>query len=197
MLQKHIEQLKKQQQKSRLAGVPDELYRQLRVVPTCPPSTSVRILSGQVYTNASYWFWIHYDTQFPTTTVDFTDTSEFISGYYVFTPLPLQIVFTQANWYVGFILRINHEWLFYGNDQMFWCDISEEFATAGEAEAWVDYALNGGESNMLHECCPVWSFILRNNGTINEDGAVMPVDMVNRGRSYLYRDIRVRTRLVA
>lgn len=177
---------------------------EFRVIPTCPPSTTVRIQAGKTWRDASYWSVIGYNVEKPAVDIDLA--TELIVKYQPAGAggnVQLDLNFTNPYHYKAITLGYFGDWFFYeqyGSVQYdykySWLGSGNELATASEAEDEIDLILNGGytaytgtgpysEYQFL-----LWSFVLRNNGTITEPGQIMPIDPVNRGRSYMYRDMR-------
>jgi len=175
-----------------------------RIIPTCPPSTTVRIQAGKTWRDATYWSVIGYNVEKPAADIDLA--TELIVQYRpagAGGDLPLSLNFTNANYYKAITLGYAGDWFFYEqygpaqyDYQYRWLGSDTELATAAEAEAELDIILNGGytvytgtgpyqEYQFL-----LWSFVLRNNGVTGADGQILPIDRLNRGRSYLYRDMR-------
>ena len=175
------------------------------VTPTCPPSTSISIRSGKAWRNAAYWFVIGYNVEKPTVTIDIT-TERILKNDWPNPGIPLDLSFANAYYYKAMVLVYNLDWIFYEQygeeyviDQckFYYLAADTEYATAGEAEAEIDLMLNGGlcggerEQGLYYEYAfPIWSIILCNTGVTGVEGQIQPIDQVNRGRSYLYRDLR-------
>jgi len=176
------------------------------VTPTCPPTTSISIRSGKAWRNAAYWFVIGYNVEKPTVTIDLT-TEKIVKFDFPAAGIPLDLSFVNPYYYKSMALMYNLDWIFYeqyGIDyvedecKFHYLAADTEYATAGEAEAEIDLMLNGGLANDPYAeqglyytySFPIWSIILRNTGITGADGQIQPIDQVNRGRSYLYRDLR-------
>jgi len=156
------------------------------VAPTCPPSTSIAIRPGLALPAIRYGL-VQQDTYTGPQTCDFTDTAT--TGY--------AANFTNAGYYVGFILCYNSVWMLNNaaSSQVFTLiGAAAEYATSAEAEEEIRLLLNGGD-DWIYAVFPLWAVVLKNNGTTGTDGAVLPVDAVNRGRSYLFKDARQRNLL--
>lgn len=157
---------------------PQSMHFQVAV--SCPPSTVLHIRGGNVW-ESSYWVGVGYGYYIAADTADFSD-ADTIEGY--------SGNFTNADYYIGVVFGRG----FYGED-WFCVGGDTEFATAAEAEAdieddallnapWRGYDLNGG--------LPLVGLVLRNDGRTGVDGAVLPIDRVNRSRSYYWKDLRPR-----
>lgn len=157
---------------------PQSMHFQVAV--SCPPSTVLHIRGGNVW-ESSYWGGVGYGYYIAADTADFSDVST-IEGY--------SGNFSTAGYYIGVIFGRG----FYGED-WFCLSSGTEFATAAEAEVdiedvtmldspWRGYDFNGG--------LPLVGLVLRNDGRTAVDGAILPIDRVNRGRSYYWKDLRPR-----
>lgn len=185
-----------QQQAARTTTV---VPAQFFLVPTCPPTTSATLRQGMIHRNATYWGFAYYDVQVPDMVIDFANTGDTMAleqdGLDLFTA-----AFDNAHYYVGIVFGFNYQWvqertfddpdiqptfLYYGDDV--------EYATAPEAEEHIDWILNGGFEVSQWDRCSLWALVLKNNGTVDAPGQIEPIDPINRGRSYIYRDARERT----
>lgn len=175
---------------------------QFRIDATCPPTTAVTIRPGNMQRNATYWFWVDYDVQTPMMTIDFADLGATMAAEEDGSDL-LTCTFANAYWYIGLVIGFNYEYIQERDTDPDWLPVwlysggQTEYATAQEAEAEVDLLLNGTfqVSQWDRQC--LWSFVLRNNGTVDLAGQIQPIDPLNRGRSYLYRDARERYPMIA
>lgn len=184
--------------KTRQAVIQDYDFR---VTATCPPSTSVVIRAGKAWRDATYWAVIGYNVEKPSATIDLA-TEEIFKDNWPGADELLRLNFTNPYYYKAITLGYDGDWVFYeqyGEDsyeyKYRWLGSGTEVATAAEAEAEIDLILNGGyetdgtgpysEYQFL-----LWSFVLRNNGVTGQEGQIMPIDPLNRERSYLYRDMR-------
>jgi hypothetical protein len=161
-----------------------------RVTPTCPPSKRLYISNGILYP-VSIWFVFGGESAIPDWTCDFEDA----------TATQMTLNFTNANYYLGIILCYWYEWLAYSqsytgyDNPVFNNVIGTEVATAAEAEAEIDSLLNGS-SDWFYERLPLHGVVLKNDGNVGVDYAILPIDLMPRGGSYLYRDARARNCLV-
>lgn len=168
----------------------DAGYEQLQVTyefavrPACPPTKELIVRPGVASSESTAYI----DQQ----TVDFTDAEAMGETY----------SWVTAYAYLPMILCYDTYWIMYhGNPAYaaFWSQqynnvVCEEAQTAGEAEACIDSLMNGSEA-WYHYRFPLWGVVLKNAGFVGTDGNYQPIDAVNRGRSYLYRDCRARTQL--
>lgn len=172
------------------------------VMPTNPPSTAVIVRAGKGWRNATTWAVIGYNVEKPTTTIDFA-SDVFGQHLTATTSKYLSLSFSSPYYYKAVSIGYDGDWLFYeqyGSDEYDfkwgYYGGETEYATVAEAEAEIDALLNGDKitayggpynSNGTNTYqMPLWSFVLRNDGA---DG-IMPIDRLNRGRSYTYRDMR-------
>lgn len=166
--------------------------------PTCPPSTSLNIRGGYAWQVVGYL--IQYGWYFPTYTVDLTDVDKVsvrggVAGY--------SYTFTNPYWYVPCAVVYSQE-MYPPQPPDTWPDDIEddsiylygvfigmptpppylyEVETAAEAEEIarrIQGDLAGGDGTV---CGYV---ILKNNGNTDGPNQYEPIDMVNRGRSYLF-----------
>jgi len=181
------------------AFVPQESWNQFRVSPTCPPSTRLYVRRGRIYagynpTRADIDDWEFHAWTVPSLSADVADPDS----------VTIDVTFTTANYYQFFFLELRvpavieepneSDWSFYLHGT------EDEFKTTTEAEMWThtDDFLNHNyldwDSSMrigsTYQLCGV---ILRNDGRTGIAGAFLPIDVINRGRSYVWpRDIRPR-----
>lgn len=185
-LHRRLVRLKKQDAQ-RAASAPSDRWYEFRAIPSCPPGKQIHIRGG-IASTSGRWGWIINDDFIPDWICDFENEDE--------TQLPLN--FSNAGYYLGLILCYYGDWVGYRTVQpptyeepVFDCVVGTEVETATEAEAQVDAFLNG-YTQWYYYRMPIWGVVLRNNGQVGVPYAIMPVDMVNRGRSYIYRDARSR-----
>lgn len=173
-----------QQRARKAASESDNQWYEFLVSPSCPPDKRLYIKGGAV-TPSGRWGGTVQDDFIPGWTCDFENEIE--------TQMTLN--FTNANYYLGMILCYYGAWAMYRTlggvytDPVFDNVIGTEVATATEAEAEVDAFLNG-YTQWYYYRLPLWGLIIKNDGQVGVDYAIMPIDTVNRGRSYLYRDAR-------
>lgn len=165
--------------------------------PTCPPSTSITFIGGQVWWPSSALF--PYCYYIPGYTVDLTDTTKVSIKIGIVSPM-YSYTFTNAYWYVpamivlaSYGLSYHEEWPDEIPDMSIWLTgtlvevdpYMEEFETAGEAESRM--GANKQLDTSRQHGLVVASVILRNNGDTVSPNAWMEIDPVNRGRSYFFR----------
>lgn len=158
---------------------------------SCPPDERIQVRGGVIYPGP-YWLVLDSAGWRGPDACDFTDPE--MTG--------LDCNFTNAYYYLGVILCYEADWLLFyyhwepETQQHF--EIvggTTEWATPLEAEAEIDLMLNGTEA-IYQERLPLCAVVLRNNGTTGIDGQILPIDPLNRGRSYLWKDVRPRNKLL-
>ena len=155
--------------------VADPEHFQFRIACSCPPDKRIHMRGGLMY-NANTrdgWF-------VESTTIDLTNDSQ----------VGLIFNFDNANYYLSCYVRLTDG----GSSAPYTFGIvgdGVEYATSGEAEqALIDYAELGFAWGSAYPLCGI---ILRNDGNALTDHAFLPIDPINRGRSYLWpRDWRPR-----
>ncbi len=182
MLDRRIQRLEKQQAQAG-ALVADNQWYEFLVAPSCPPDKRLHIRGG-IVSPSGRWGWIMGDDFIPDITCDFENDSE--TG--------LDLIFSNANYYLPFILAYYGDWAAYRTVipdilPIFDCVTGTEVETAVEAEAQIDAFLNGYEQWYYYRV-PLWGVVLKNAGVAGRPYEIMPIDRVNRGRSYMYRDAR-------
>ena len=167
----------------------------LRVAPTCPPSQLVHVRGGRTYLGGNFSKAVldafeERAYTIPDLTADLADPAS----------VTVTVEFSTVNYYQFFLLEITtpaeaelpeaSDWSFYLHGT------GDEFATGGEAEQWLhseDFQYSEpwdhyADGIMGYPLCGV---VLRNDGQVDVSGAFLPIDVVNRGRSYLWpRDMR-------
>jgi len=190
-LDRQVRDLEKQQKKAAGSAQNWDSY-EFRISPTCPPSTSIWFRSGSAWWNSNALFSRRHTV--PSYRVDLADPDKASvrPGYNAYTT-----TFTQPHWYVSYVVVLSN----YGLDgRETWPEtvpnnaiylISgygspyyNEVETAAEAE----YNLYT-EVNMQvcdYNGIAVGGVVLRNNGNTGQPNEYMPIDRINRGRSYLW-----------
>lgn len=159
------------------------------VAPSCPPDKRLHIRGGNATSEDNFDGSI-YDSFTPTIVCDFENEAE----------TQLALSFTNADYYLPIILCYYGDWIGYRTFHptyelpIFDCPIGNEVASAAEAESQIDTWLNGYTAWAYYRF-PLRGVVLRNDGQVGVNYAIMPIDMVNRGRGYLYRDARARNSL--
>jgi len=185
LIDRRIQRLEKQQQRTAGYDPPGRWFECL-VAPSCPPDKRLHIRGGTA-TASAVWGWIMGTDFVPDTICDFENETE----------TQMNLIFDNANYYLPIILCYYWEWVaqrvYYDEwtTYIFTNVIGVEVATAPEAEAQIDAWMNG-YTQWYHDTMPLWGVVLKNNGQAGVHYAIQPIDQVNRGRSYLYRDARAR-----
>lgn len=152
-----------------------------RVRASCPPDTRIHV-SAQRYVAPPSWgggytYYLDGDTiDFAGGTGDYypIDAYEFTNPYYY---IAMFVVFDDEdnyNFYGAACANVN------GGGFV-------ECKTAPEAEESIDdFACDG----MTQLGFPICRLVLKNNGTISRTGQFMPIDPINRGRSYIWGEVK-------
>ena len=176
-LERRVDKLQKAEDK-RAAHVADAEHYQFRIACACPPSTTLYMRGGLMYNydpTGDGWY-VQNDA------IDFTDS----------TQIGRTFAFTSANYYLMGIVMID----FFGNPDPYeynFYSSGTEHETAAEAEQelttyWFNVRAIWGSSY------PLCGVILRNDGVTGAGTHILPIDPINRGRSYVWpRDMRPRT----
>lgn len=191
-LNKRIAHLERQEQK-RNARELAYTWGQLAMSCSCPPDTTLHVRGGWVQQGS---YWVTQETiWFPPIDLDFTDTSQFLTDDDGQTYTGN---FENADWYMPLLLLYSDDYFYDVRDGTSnWGPMrnygdSPEFATAPEAEAQAEEWFDGTYADIYTGDLPMCVVILRNNGVTGVDGQVLPIDPINRGRSYFWRDVRPR-----
>lgn len=192
VLDGRLRRLEKQQQRQAGTVRSADDY-QFTVSPTCPPSTSITYHGGLAWWTVAEIYPAGF--HIPGYTVDLTDPDKVsvrVTPGYTYT-------FTNAYWYAPCVLGLASDiwpppeppatWPTEPPDDILFLygDVGApylaEFETAAEAEVAcreirADFAVPYG--------IIIAGLILRNNGNTVEPNQYQPVDMMNRGRSYLF-----------
>jgi len=178
-----LRKMDKQLQKT--AGYePDNWQYEFRVAPSCPPDKRVHIRGG-IATPSGQWGTIMASDFLPDLTCDFEDS----------TTTDMLLNFINANYFLPIILCYFGDYVAYHtvddtySEPTFDNVIGTESETAAAAEAQIDGFLNG-VGQWYYYRFPLTGIVFKNDGYAGVDYAIMPIDKVNRGRSYLYRDAR-------
>ena len=186
---------KLQKQNERRSGfVERESWNMFRVAPSCPPSKLVHARGGRLYATyiygAAFDPWEYRAWTVPSLTADLGDMGSVTND----------VVFTNANYYQFFLLELRlpleaeepteSDWAFYIHGT------GDEFATSAEAEAWLnseDFQLSEPWDHRSEDifAYPLCGLVLKNDGNVGGGCQILPVDLVNRDRSYIWpRDFR-------
>ena len=196
LLQRRLDALRAKTQ--RLGGfLAQESWNQFRVAATCPPSTRLHVRGGRFYSgnNPTIADIDDYEKRAWTVPALVADVGDLDS-------VGVDVTFANAHYYQFFVLELRipkvieeptaSDWWFYIHT------IYNEFATAGEAEAYL--MTSEFQNDPDENCCwkhppyphtefvayPLCGLVLRNNGQIGSGCPILPIDPVNRGRSYMW-----------
>jgi len=161
---------------------------EFKVAPTCPPSTAINIHGGRAWnpTDSNYpgrgW-------TVPNLSLDVADVDDVGSCHN----------FSNAYYYLGTVVTLTYG---YNPDSVAAGDPAltlygtwpawTERATAAEAEDDCIDVLWNAANRPWDYGLPLCMLVIRNNGTTLADCQYMPIDAVNRGRSYIWQDCRPR-----
>ena len=143
---------------------------------TCPPSTQIWVRGGFLWQGTYGGDGVGWRVS--SATFDLADEED--TG--------ASIIFASPDHYIGVVLAL-YQGAYPGEAQrlrLHWDGV--EYATAAEAEDAADAALYS--QSPAFEDYPLALAILRNSGDTASPNQFQPVDAVNRGRSYLWRDVR-------
>ncbi len=155
-----------------------------RLAPTIPPSTSLIVRPGRISFDFYYWMGpfacrVWRDAM----TLDLTDSSA----------LGANLTFGPPSTFLGAIIGFNTDWLAgYDLPQQWRTLTTSSHQAAAEAEADLDAILNGAVPTRTDDWLYLWALVL----AYGPDGRLTPVDPINRGRSYIFRDLRRWNRIV-
>lgn len=170
--------------------VSNQTWYDFLVAPSCPPDRRVHIRSGNASREETWGGMTILQNYTPSTIADFTS----------FEDTQLELQFTHAYYYLPTILCYAGDWIGRRDEDpayespVYDCPAGVEVATAAEAEAQIDAWLNG-YTRWCFLTFPLHGIVFRNDGQTGTSYAILPIDLVNRGRSYLYRDARARNSL--
>lgn len=182
-LSDRIARLRQRQEKA-AAFEPNDMWSRFKVAPSCPPSKRLYIRGGIATPELRIGANI-LDDFIPDWVCDFENEDE----------TQMALSFTNAGYYLPIILCYYWNWVLNRSlgagyeEPVFDNVVGSEVATAQEAEAQIDAFLNG-YTDWYYYRMPLWGVILKNDGRAGANYAILPIDQVNRGRSYLYRDAR-------
>lgn len=184
VLDRKIQQLEKQQAVDATV-VSDNMWYEFLAASSCPPDKRIHIRGGMTSLSGR-WGWITQDDFIPDIVCDFENDTE----------TQLTLLFSNAGYFLPLLLCYFGDWVAYRSiagyeEPVFDCVVGTEIATAAEAEAQIDAFLNG-YTQWYYYRFPIWGVVLQNDGQVGIPYAISPIDQVNRGRSYLYRDARSR-----
>jgi hypothetical protein len=171
------------QQEQQASNVIDPAWYQFKVAPSCPPDKQIHMRGGLIYhdfaagINDTYG----YAWQVPSQTIDLEDTARVTST----------IEYTQASYYLGFVVIMTMPIEDLDDVQFQLRSLNAESATAAEAEEQLRADLYTYDVNPWYYGYPLCGLILRNDGTLGAGCHILPIDLVNRGRSYIWpQDLR-------
>lgn len=161
-----------QKQKSRSRLDPD----QFRVAASCPPDKKVRVRGGLMWYSPN-------GAAAPGAGWDIDDQGVDFSG----TGFAAATTFANANYFKGIVIGLKNGQRGGGTDISI-VGAGAEVATAILAEARIESIITSGAP--WNADFPLCGVVLKNDGTTATAGSILPIDPVNRGRSYIWRDMR-------
>jgi hypothetical protein len=175
-------------------GQADNWY-QLRIAASCPPDTRVHVRGGWVQ-RGPYWV-AQQVAYFPALTLDFAAVDQFAARAYLGPGYSGN--FATAYAYRPALLLYSADYfdaLLDGASAppviAYAGGTEAEFDTAAGAEQAIDSWFDGAHDVAYAGDMPLAGIVLRNNGVTGVDGQVQAIDQANRGRSYIWRDLRIR-----
>jgi hypothetical protein len=160
------------QQARRKAHEIDHEFDFFRIACSCPPDKRLHMRGGTMHAHP-----LDGDRSWYVNSLicDFEDSDSII---------PV-VSFTLANWYQSYALVLasagqsgTFDFRLVGDD--------DEFETATEAEDNVMNVLNAFGFHIWGVNYPLCGVVLRNDGATATEGAILPIDPINRGRSYTW-----------
>lgn len=150
---------------------------QFRVAASCPPDKEVHVRGGLMwYTPASAGGSPGAGWDVDDQDVDFTD-ADFNAA----------TTFANANYFQGIVIGLE-DGQYGGGTGISIHGAGTEVATAILAEARIEAILDSTQP--WESDFPLCGIVLKNDGTTATAGSILPIDPVNRGRSYIWRDVR-------
>ena len=178
----HRIQTLERQEARKAAHVEEPLSEHFRVAVSCPPDTQIHVRGGNIW-EGNYWWTVGLGYYLEGFSIDFSDASS-ITNY--------DGNFANADYFMGVIIGR----AFYGLCDYLCVGADTEHATAALAEAHIETVALATENVWRGDTndgnLPLIGLVLRNDGRTGVDGAVLPIDRVNRGRSYYWKDLRPR-----
>lgn len=164
----------------------------LRVAPSCPPDKRIRMQGGRGTVTSGDTFSAYkrrvYDV--PSLIADLADP----------TSIGRDINFATAGYYQAFVLLLAPPAVVESPTDSDWSfrleGSTSEFATAAEAEADMEEQAMWQLRPWAHigwKGTPLCGLVLRNDGATGSGGHMLAVELINRGRSYIWpTDLRPR-----
>ena len=162
---------------------PDPQWDSFRVSPRCPPDKTLWMRGGLIY----WYFTVSGELesnrawQLPSTTIDFADPAS----------VGIDITFTNSSWYKGYVVAVTmHNDTTVPTFYLYGSGVESETAVEAEQEfvTWQWYAVDHAIICQGYQLCAI---ILKNDGVVGPGCNILPIDSINRGRSYIFqRDLR-------
>ena len=180
-LQPRIKRLEEQEARNN-SVIQEFASDHFRVAVSCPPDLRLHVRGGNLWAG-SYWVMVGQGSYLADMVCDFTDSDD-VNG--------LPFTFDNPYYYFGATLTIYTQEAMWDSQPTFGLFLNYAFPeqpTAADAE---DKIISHGMLGAWKEEFPLCGVVLRNDGRIGEPNAFMPIDAVNRGRSYYWMDLRPR-----
>lgn len=161
-------------------------YDEQRASPSCPPDFCIHIRGGWLTSGLGDQVRTPDLVEFFGDPVDLPSGADSAGGVGAFT---------NADYYKAVVVCRSHLWD--ATEEQFgtyatvnWVvgNLRTEYSTAQCAEAYSDWFLRNTID--YYYGYPICIVILKNDGVTGAANHILPIDAVNRGRSYLWRDIR-------
>jgi hypothetical protein len=155
-----------------------------RIAPSCPPSTTIHMRGGRVWGDWGAG-WSGQSWYVDSASYDLADISDSGDAYW----------FTNPYYYLPFSVMLYLSGYPGATPPLYVINGGTEYATGAEAEAAVYPLISAVPSAFGPHAgygIPLAILIMRNNGNTTLVNQYMPVDRVNRGRSYIWRNVKVR-----
>lgn len=167
----------------RVAAYEEPNYQwDFKVAPSCPPSTTIHMRGGTVWGDwgagwdGDAWY-------VDSASHDMADINDSGDAYW----------FTNAYYYISFAVMLKDSGYPGTSPPLYVITSAAEYATGAEAEAAAFPAIATGAFDPdAGFGIPLAILIMRNNGDTTLVNQYMPIDGVNRGRSYIWRNLKVR-----
>lgn len=168
--------------KRRAGNVEVPRWYEFNVSPSCPPDKRLHIRGGYAAESFNFDGTVQ-QSYTPTVICDFENKDE----------TDMNLVFDNANYYLPIILCYYGDWIAYrtmgSTLPIFDNVVGDEVETAAAAEEQIDRWMNG-YTDWAYYRFPLWGVVLKNDGVVGVTYSILPIDLINRGRSYMYRDAR-------
>lgn len=160
--------------------VRDPQWDSLKAAPSCPPDKRIHVRGGQIYSEHAGDVLAYRGWWLENSIADIGDASS----------VGRDVTFATANVYLAYalVLRVPDD---PDNLTFYLVGSGNEVATGALAEVDLADSMMTSSSGPWWWGYPLCGLILKNNGTVGPGCPILPIDAVNRGRSYMWpRDLR-------